>query len=80
MTIRSILGDSAAMIGRGIMGGGLALSRGLGQVRPQGAGVTWADAPVLRRVWALKETKKSRGWLVGLALVALAFVVSLFLA
>jgi hypothetical protein len=75
MTIRSILDESAAIIGRG-----LAFSRGLGQVRPESAGANWGDASVLRRVWALKETKKSRGWLVGLALVALALVVSLVLA
>jgi len=35
---------------------------------------------LLEKVRALAETKKSRGWLVGLALVGLALVVSLFLA
>jgi hypothetical protein len=75
MTIRSILDESAAIIGRG-----LAFSRGLSQVRRDGAGPSWVDASTLRRFWALKETKKSRGWLVGLALVALALVVSLVLA
>ena len=80
MTIRSILDESAAIIGRG-----LAFSRGLSQVRPDGAAPSWVDASILRRtvsekVGALKETKKSRGWLVGLALVALALVVSLVLA
>jgi hypothetical protein len=35
---------------------------------------------VLEKVGSLAETKKSRGWLVGLALVALALVVSFVLA
>jgi hypothetical protein len=34
----------------------------------------------LEKVRALAETKKPRGWLVGLALVALALLVSLVLA
>ncbi len=75
MTLRSMWVNFVAIIGRG-----LAFSRDLGQVRPQGAGAGWGDASAVRRVWALTETKKSRGWLVGLALVALALVVSLVLA
>jgi hypothetical protein len=75
MSIRSILDQTAATIGRG-----LAFSRGLSQVRADGENISWAEGPVLKRVWALTETKKSRGWLVGLALVALALVVSLILA
>jgi len=77
--------DSIATIGRG-----LAFSRGSGQVRAGHiragvGGVSWGEAPVLKKfllekVRALAETKKSRGWLVGLALVGLALVVSLFLA
>ncbi len=73
MTLRSMWVNFVAIIGRG-----QAFSRDLGQVRPEGAG--WGDASAVRRVWALTETKKSRGWLVGLALVALALVVSLVLA
>ncbi len=85
MTLRSMWDDSIATIGRG-----LAFSRGSGQVRvghvrTGGGGVSWAEAPVVRRILlekvrALAETKKPRGWLVGLALVALALLVSLVLA
>ncbi len=80
MTLRSMWDDSVAMIGKG-----LALSRGAAQVRLQGGSISWGETPVWRRLvlgkmGALTETKKSRGWLVGLALVALALVVSLVLA
>ncbi len=85
MTLRSMWDDGVSMIVRG-----LAFSRGFGQVRAGeiragGGTASWGDAAVLRRVvlekvGALAETKKSRGWLVGLALVALALVVSFVLA
>jgi hypothetical protein len=75
MTIRSILDETVARIGRG-----MAFSRRPSQASDDGGNVSGVEGPVSKRVRALKETKTSRGWLVGLALVALALVVSLILA